>query len=145
MYSFSYSESANTSPIPLRGFMPPISCWATYCASTLCYYCRCICCSVLLAVCSRHGHHPPSTRSIHSALSTSQSVITKMKVIPNATRRAPHGPSRLVQAMSARSVKTRHAPSRQCRDTRAQDHTTTAMQEIEYTPTLAPPEPILSP
>ena len=51
-------------------------------------------------------------------------------------------PSRLVQSMSAWSVKTRHAPSRYCRDARVYGHTTTAMHEIESTSLLsaAPPE-----
>ena len=35
-----------------------------------------------------------------------------------ATRRTPHGASRLVLAMSAWSVKIRRAPSRHCRDAR---------------------------
>ena len=45
-------------------------------------------------------------------------------------RPAPHGASRLVQAKSAWSVKTRHAPSRHCRDARVYGHTTTAMHDM---------------
>ena len=37
-----------------------------------------------------------------------------MQLTLHATRRTPHGASRLVQAMSAWSVKTRHAPCRHC-------------------------------
>ena len=51
-----------------------------------------------------------------------------------ATRRTPHGALRLVQAMSAWLVKTRHAPSRRSRDARVYGYTTTAMHDIEYTP-----------
>ena len=50
--------------------------------------------------------------------SASQAVLGKMQFTLHATRRTPHGASRLVQAMSACSVKTRHAPSRQSRDAR---------------------------
>ena len=39
--------------------------------------------------------------------------------------------------MSVWSVKTRHAPSRKCRDARVYGHTTTAMHDNEYT--LPPP------
>ena len=66
--------------------------------------------------------------------SASQAVLSRMQLTLHATRLTPHGASRLVQAMSAWSVKTRHAPSRHCRDARVYDHTTTAMHEIEYTP-----------
>ena len=52
----------------------------------------------------------------------------------HATRRTPHGASRLVLAVSAWSVPTRRAPSRHCKDARAYDHTTTAMHGNGYTP-----------
>ena len=45
-----------------------------------------------------------------------------------------HGASRLVQAMPSWSVKTRHAPSRHCRNARVYGHTTTAMHEMPPTP-----------
>ena len=48
----------------------------------------------------------------------------------------PHGGSRLVQAMSAWSVKTGHAPSRHRRDAKIYGHATTAMHEIEF---ISPP------
>ena len=49
--------------------------------------------------------------------------------------------------MSDWSVKTRHAPSRHCRDARVYGHTTTAMHEIEYISPIEytpPPAPLLS-
>ena len=56
-----------------------------------------------------------------------------MRLTLHATRSTPHGASRLVRAMSAWSVKTRHAPSRHCRGARVYGHTTTAMHDNEYT------------
>ena len=56
-----------------------------------------------------------------------------------ATRTAPHGASRLVQAMSAWSVKTGRAPSRRRRDARVHGYTTTAMHNNEYNPPLLAP------
>ena len=55
-----------------------------------------------------------------------------MQLTLHATRRPPHC-ARLVQAISAWSVRTRSTPSRHCRDARVY-HTTTAMHHIEYTP-----------
>ena len=57
-----------------------------------------------------------------------------MQLTVDETRRTPHDASRLVQAMSAWSVKTRRAPSRHCRDARVYGHPTTAMRDIEYPP-----------
>ena len=64
-----------------------------------------------------------------------------MQLTHHATRRTPHGASRLVQAMSAWAVKTRRAPSRHCGDARVYDLTTTAMHEhgVHPTPDLPPP------
>ena len=45
-----------------------------------------------------------------------------MQLAFRATRRTHHGASRLVQAMSAWSVKTRRRPSRHCRDAEAHGH-----------------------
>ena len=71
--------------------------------------------------------------------SASQAVLTKMQLTLHATRRTPHGASRLVQAMSAWSVKTLRGPSRQCRDARVYGHTTTTVHDNEHTHTpLAP-------
>ena len=52
------------------------------------------------------------------------------------------------QSMSVWSVKTRHAPSRHCRDARVYGHMPTAMHEIEYIPPIEytphppPPSPL---
>ena len=72
--------------------------------------------------------HPYARKSI------SQAVLSRMQLTLHATRRIPHGASRLVLAMSAWSVETRRAPSRHCRVARVYDHTTTAMHDDEYTP-----------
>ena len=50
--------------------------------------------------------------------SASQAILSRMKLTLHATRRTPHGASRMVLAMSAWSVKTRGAPFRHCRDAR---------------------------
>ena len=57
----------------------------------------------------------------------------------HATSRTPHGASRLVQEMSARSVKIRRTPSRHSRDARVHSHTTTVMHAIEHPPPAGPP------
>ena len=62
--------------------------------------------------------------------------FSRMQLTLHATRRAPHGASCLVLAMSAWSVKTRRAPSRHCRDASVYGHTPTAMHDIEYPPLL---------
>ena len=56
-----------------------------------------------------------------------------MQLTLHATRQTPHGASRFLLAMSACSVKTRCAPSRHYRDARVYGHTTTAMNDNEYT------------
>ena len=79
--------------------------------------------------------------------SASQAGLSSMQPTLHATRQTPHGASCLVQPMSAWSVKTRHVPSRHCRDARIYCHTTTTMHEIEhispieYTPPT-PPAPL---
>ena len=50
--------------------------------------------------------------------SASQAVISRVQLILQSAHRAPHGALRLVQAMSAWSVKTRRAPTRHRRDAR---------------------------
>ena len=47
---------------------------------------------------------------------TSQVVLDRAQLTLYATRRTSHGASGLVRAMSAWLVKTRHAPSRHCRN-----------------------------
>ena len=66
-------------------------------------------------------------------------VLRRMQLALRATCRKPHGASRSMLAMSAWSVKTRRAPSRHCRDARVYDHTTSAVHDIEYTPSTPPP------
>ena len=78
---------------------------------------------------SPDGASPPS--STHSTLSsvykkarlTSCSLYSRMPLTLHATRRSPHGASRLVQALSAWSVKTQRAPSSHCRDASVYSHT----------------------
>ena len=67
-------------------------------------------------------------------------VLGRMQFILHATRRTPHGASRLVQAMSAWLVKTRRAPSRHGRDARVYGHKTTAMHKLSTPP---PPQLIV--
>ena len=50
----------------------------------------------------------------------------------------PPGASRLVQATSACSVKTRRGPSRHCRDARVNSHTTTAIYDGSTPPPVEP-------
>ena len=68
-----------------------------------------------------------------------RAVIGRMEFSLHATRRTPHGASRLEQAMSAWLVKTRCAPSRHSRDARVYDHATTAMQKLSIPPQLLYP------
>ena len=67
-------------------------------------------------------------------MSASNVVLSRMQLTFHATRPAPHGASRLVQATSAWSAKTRRSPSRHYRDARVYGHTTTAMHDNEYAP-----------
>ena len=48
--------------------------------------------------------------------------------------RTPHGTSRLLQAIPAWSVKTRHAPPRHYMDARVYDRTTTVMHDMSSPP-----------
>ena len=68
--------------------------------------------------------------------SASQAVLGRIQPTLHATRRTPHRVSCLVQAMSAWSVKTRHAPSRYCRDARVYDLHTTAVHGYRVHPFL---------
>ena len=74
-----------------------------------------------------------NTRKVRN--SSSQVVLSRVQLTLHATRRTPHGASRLVQPMPAWLVKTRRARSRRCRDTRVYVHMTTAMHEITPPPT----------
>ena len=63
-----------------------------------------------------------------------QSDLRGMQPTLDAIRRIIHGASRLMQVISASSVKPRRAPSRHCRDARVYIvHATTAMHDDEYT------------
>ena len=66
--------------------------------------------------------------------SASRAVLSRRQHTLHAPRRTPRGASRLVLAMYAWSVKTRHAPSRHCRDARVYGHATTAMHEYRVHP-----------
>ena len=57
-----------------------------------------------------------STRKVRKY--ASKVVLSRMKLTFHATRQTLHGAWRLVKAMSAWSLKTRHAPSRHVRDAR---------------------------
>ena len=58
-----------------------------------------------------------------------RAVLGRMQFTLHATRRTPHGASRLVQAMSAWLVKTRRGPSRHNRHARVYGHTSHAYSE----------------
>ena len=92
---------------------------------------------------TRQLHNTPTTisekkstllklSSIHK--SASQAAMRRMQFALHATRQPPRGASRLVQAMSAWSVKIRHVPPWHCKDAKIYGHTTTAMHDIEYPP-----------
>ena len=81
-----------------------------------------------------------SISSRHKVLkSVSRAVLGRVQFTLHATRRTPHGASRLVQTKCAWSVNTRRASSRPSRDARVYGHTTTAMHKTEYTPPPRPP------
>ena len=63
--------------------------------------------------------------------------FNRMQLTLHATRQIPHGTLRLVQAMSAWSLKNPTCSVRHCTDGRAYGHTTAAMHDNAYTP--APP------
>ena len=63
-----------------------------------------------------------------------RAVLGRIQFTLHATRRTPHGASRLVQAMSAWLVKTRRAPSRHTKGARAYCHTTMAMHKLSTPP-----------
>ena len=62
---------------------------------------------------------------VHCQKTTWYVLWVHMSFHLHVTRRTPHGALRLVQAVSAWSVKPRRAPSRHCRDARVYGHTTT--------------------
>ena len=72
-----------------------------------------------------------------------RAVLGRMQFTLHATRRTPHGASRLVQAMPAWLVKTRRAPSWHSRDARVDGHMTSAMHELSTLPPSPPTPPYL--
>ena len=65
-----------------------------------------------------------------------------MQFTLHASRRTPHGASRLVKAMSAWLVTTRRAPSWHSRDAEVNGHTTAAMHKLSTPPPLPAPVPL---
>ena len=61
-------------------------------------------------------------------------ALSRMQLAHNVSCRTHHHALRLVQATFAWSVKTRHAPSRHCRDVRVYGHTNTAMHDMRPPP-----------
>ena len=86
--------------------------------------------SRMQAILQENGDAPP-----RPAKCAFQVVLSSIKLTLHATRRTPHGVSRLVHAMPAWSVKTRHAPSQHCRmrGSIPYRHTTTAYVSNEHT------------
>ena len=70
---------------------------------------------------------------------TSQAALGTIQLTLHATCQTPHGASRLVQAVSAWSVKTRRAPSRHCSGAKTYGSTSIAVHDVEYTPPPLPP------
>ena len=103
------------------------------------------------ATVDRSSMHPPvPPRSCHPYARTHakgaecpphQTVLSRTQVTLHPTHRTPHGASRLMQVMSARSVNTRRGPSRHCRDARLYGRTTAAMHYNEY---ISPPPGLAS-
>ena len=87
--------------------------------------------------------HPRGSYMVHRLLylevatpekQAPQALLTRMQLTLHATRRTPHGASRLVRATSAWSVKARHAPVPALyRCKRFYGHTTMHMHGIECT------------
>ena len=98
-------------------------------------------CAVYNCSCAQFIHQFIRRCNPYATTSASQVVLSGMQLTIHATRRTPHGASRLVLEMSAWSVKARRAPSRHCRDAWVYGHTTTVMHDSEYTfpPHCAPP------
>ena len=70
-----------------------------------------------------------------------RAVLGRMQFTLHATRRTPHGASRLVRTMSAWLAKTRRPPSRQSRNARVYGHTTTATHKPRTPPSPPPHAP----
>ena len=81
-----------------------------------------------------HSWHFPSHSTLSIRIPASQALLSRMRLTLHATRRTPHGASRLVLAMSSWSVKTRRAPSRHCSDARGLWSYDCGYAWHEYTP-----------
>ena len=69
-----------------------------------------------------------------------KAILSSVQLTLRATRPTHYGATRLVQVMSAWSVKTRRTPPRHCRDAKIYGHTTTA---VNGTTTPPPPPPLV--
>ena len=81
------------------------------------------------------GHNGNYTNSLKLSFvckSASQAVFSNMQPNVYATRSTFDGVPRLVQPTDTRSVRTRRAPSRHCKDARVYGDTTTTKHDIEY-------------
>ena len=101
-------------------------------------------CIVLTRCCLWKWPHQKTNQFIgrchqYATKSASKAVLSRMHLTLHTTRPTPHGVSRLVQTMCAWSMKSRRAPSRQCRDARVYVHTTTAMHDVSNPPRPRPP------
>ena len=101
--------------------------------------------AIPIAVCGVSTLPEKNVELIGAAIQRSQgaeyvlrAVLGRMQFTLHATRRTLRGASRLVQAMSARLVKTRCAASRHSSDARVYGHTTMDMDK------LSSPRPPLS-
>ena len=83
---------------------------------------------------SPHLLHKKKKMKLFDAVVHLQENTRRMQLILHAACRTPHGALRLVQAMSAWSVKTRRATSRHNRNARVYGHTTTAMHGNSTSP-----------
>ena len=93
----------------------------------------------------------PGIESVGSTLSVirmqertpaSQAVLSRMQLTLHPTRSTPHGASCLWRAMPTGWLKIWRDASRHCRDTRAYDHTTTAVHDMSTPPRASPPTPL---
>ena len=89
---------------------------------------------------SGSGHPRSQINSLDAVIHLQESppqrrFLVRMQLTLHATRPTPHGGAlRLVQAMSAWSVKTQRAPFRRCMDARVYGHTTTAIHDKNNPP-----------
>ena len=79
-------------------------------------------------------YHPCPSKYARGAEIRLTTVLSKVLLTRHATRRTPHGASRLLDATFAWSVKTRPTPSRIRRDASVYGHMTTGMSDNEYPP-----------